>query len=242
MSIHDGMAISEISTQAQSKVQDTEYAELSAEQIADVLEEDIVFGYLHPRERLVEDDLRERFNATRHSVRQALAELESLGLIERRKNIGALVKAYSDKEVIDLYVVRDLLEVSAAQLIVFPVAIDALDALTAIQQQHDEAIDSGNLRKAFRANIAFHQALFRLTDNPTLSAAIEDFARRAHMVRFLSMTAPHFLQKAREDHWKIIHALQNQDRESLVAICRDHIVPSRDAYLEQSRRRSERLG
>ena len=38
------------------------------------LEEDIAFGYMHPRERLVEDELRARFGLKRHIVRQVLAD------------------------------------------------------------------------------------------------------------------------------------------------------------------------
>ena len=59
--------------------------------IVDTLEEDIVLGYLNPRERLTEDNLRERFSATRHMVRQALATLEKRGLADRRKNRGVTV-------------------------------------------------------------------------------------------------------------------------------------------------------
>lgn len=213
--------------------------EIPVDQIVDLLEEDIVFGYLHPRERLIEDDLCSRFNTTRHMVRQALNELENTGLIERRRNVGAFVRAYTEKEVIDLYVVRDTLEASAAQRIVFPVSAERLQRLIDIQGQHDRAAESDDLRAAFRANIAFHQVLFALTDNPILSGAIDDFARRAHVVRFLSMADARFLQKARDDHWKIIHALQEQDRDSLVTMCRSHLVPSRDAYLEQNRRRNQ---
>lgn len=211
--------------------------ELNAKDIAERLEEEIVFGYLHARERLIEDELCARFHVTRHVVRQALTELQAMGLIERRRNIGAFVKFLTDKEVMDLYVVRDVLEVSAARQIDFPVSKSRLDALTDIQRRHDHAAESGDLRAAFHANIVFHQALFALTDNPVLAGAIEDFARRTHAIRFLSMTDPHFLQKARNDHWKMINALQNEDRDSLISLCRDHLLPSRDAYLAQSRRR-----
>jgi DNA-binding GntR family transcriptional regulator len=34
----------------------------------ETLEEDIAFGYMHPRERLVEDELRARFGLKRHVV------------------------------------------------------------------------------------------------------------------------------------------------------------------------------
>jgi DNA-binding GntR family transcriptional regulator len=82
--------------------------------IVNQLEEDIVFGRLHPCQRVIEDDLITRFAAKRHVVRQALADLERMGLIERIPNRGALVRAYGPDEVKQLYVVRDLLETQAA--------------------------------------------------------------------------------------------------------------------------------
>jgi DNA-binding GntR family transcriptional regulator len=36
----------------------------------------------------------------------------------------------------------------------------------------------------------------------------------------------------------MIEALRAGDRESLIKLCRDHLVPSRDAYLEAHHRRS----
>lgn len=205
-------------------------------QVVEALEEDIVFGYLHPRERLVEDDLRARFNLKRHVVRQVLQELEQMGLIERKKNIGALVKSYTVKEVIDLYSVREILETSCARQIPLPVPQDKLDELIAIQRLHDAAAAEADLRSAFRANIAFHKALFALSDNAMLTEMIELAAQRAHSIRSLSMIFPHFLEKARKDHWAMIEALRVGDQERLVALCIDHLIPSRDAYIEQHRR------
>jgi DNA-binding GntR family transcriptional regulator len=45
------------------------------------LEEDIVLGRLHPRERLIEDELMRRFAAKRHVVRRALADLQQMGIV-----------------------------------------------------------------------------------------------------------------------------------------------------------------
>jgi len=211
-------------------------------QAIETLEEDIVFGYLHPRERLVEDDLRERFGLKRHVVRQVLVELEQMGLIERKKNIGALVKSYTVKEVADLYVTREILETSCARQIPLPVPEEKLEELTAVQRLHDKAVAESDLRTAFRANIAFHKTLFALSDNTVLTEMIELAAQRAHTIRSLSMVYPHFLEKARQEHWAMIDALRACDRERLVALCRDHLIPSRDAYLEQQMRRAGRPG
>lgn len=202
----------------------------------ETLEEDIAFGYMHPRERLVEDELRARFGLKRHIVRQVLAELEQMGLVERKKNIGALVKSYSVKEVIDLYAVRDILEISCARSIALPVAPEKLAELDAIQQRHDDAVRDSNLHVAFRMNIAFHKAFFALSDNAALTEMIELAAQRAHVIRSLSMVVPQYLEKARRDHREMIDALRQCDQERLVALCRDHLLPSRNAYIEQQQR------
>jgi DNA-binding GntR family transcriptional regulator len=207
-------------------------------QVVETLEEDIVFGYLYPRERLVEDDLRARFNLKRHVVRQVLLELEQMGLVERKKNIGALVKSYTVKEVIDLYLVRDILETNCVRQIAMPVAPEKLDELVVIQQRHDAAVTESNLRGAFRANIAFHKALFALSGNPALTEMIDLAAQRAHTIRSLSMTYPPLLEKVRRDHWQMLEALREGNQDRLAALCRDHLLPSRDAYIEQYRRRA----
>src|SRR5277367_5929443 len=76
----------------------------SLRMVVSKLEEDVILGRLHPRERLVEDDLMARLGAKRHVVRQALAELERMGVVERIPNRGARVRAYDTKEVQQLYV------------------------------------------------------------------------------------------------------------------------------------------
>lgn len=213
--------------------------ELQVQKVVAILEADIVFGYLLPREHLVEDSLRERFGLKRHVVRQILIELEKMGLVERKKNIGALVKSYTIKEVLDLYNVREILEANCARQIPMPVPSDRLDELVAIQQQHDAAVASGDPRVAFRVNIAFHKALFALSDNLMLTELIADAAQRAHIVRSLTFTVPDYLEKARKDHWGMIEALRQQDSERLVALCHEHLQPSLNAYIDKYRLREQ---
>lgn len=197
------------------------------------LEEDIVFGRLLPRERLLEHDLLARFGLKRHVVRQVLLELEHMGLVERKKNIGALVKSYTIKEVIDLYAVREIIETNCVRRIAMPVPTEKLDQLIAIQKQHDIAAANSDPHVAFRVNITFHKALFALSDNPMLTDLISEAAQRAHIIRSLTLTTPHYLEKARQDHWNMIDALKNGDHERLATLCREHLIPSRDAYIQQ---------
>ncbi|WP_454737840.1 GntR family transcriptional regulator [Cupriavidus necator] len=203
----------------------------------DTLEEDIVFGRLHPRERLTEDDLIARFSLKRHVVRQVLAGLEAIGVVERKRNVGAVVRAFSAREVLELYALREVLECHAASLIAVPVPAARLAPLVAVQKQHDAAVAAGDARAVFRINQAFHRELFALADNAVLQQAIADYARRTHPIRFGTLAAAAYRERARQEHWAMIEALKRGDRDALVALCRRHLLPSRDAYLaaEQAR-------
>ena len=206
--------------------------------VADQLEEEIVLGLLHPRERLVEDDLCERFNLKRHVARQVLGEVERRGLIERRRHVGALVKSFTASEVTQLYALRELLETDAASRIVFPVDAAKLAELETLQAQHDAAAQAGDLRRVFRVNMAFHRAFFALSGNQVLVDAIHEYERRTHAIRSVSIVFPVYLEKARAEHHQMIDALRRGDRGDLIALCRAHLVPSRDAYLNAYHQRS----
>src|SRR5471032_1144379 len=84
-------------------------AQMEVGEIANAMRNDIIFGRLAPGTRLVEDNLMQRFSATRHFIRQALLELERLGIAVRERNKGVSVPMLSPREVTQIYEVRELL-------------------------------------------------------------------------------------------------------------------------------------
>jgi DNA-binding GntR family transcriptional regulator len=202
------------------------------EQVTALVEEDIVFGKLHPRERLVEEELMDRFSIKRHVARDLLMNLEKMGLVERRKNIGAFVRSFSPEEVRELYELRILLENQAIGLIQFPVNQQEIDTLTQLQEAHDQAVLAEDPRKVFRINHAFHEALYGICKNKVLIQAINEYARQTHSVRFVSLIDSSYREKSRLEHWAMIKSLESGNREELLKLTAAHLTPSRDAYLK----------
>jgi len=200
-----------------------------------VLEEDIVLGSLHPRERLIEDDLIRRFGFKRHVAREVLAELARRGLVERRKNVGCEVRAFSPQEVAELYQLRELLEAEAARILPCPLPAAALRQLIDIQREHDRAVADADPRAVFHTNQRFHETLFGFCQNGVLQKAIHEYARQTHAIRFSSLVDASYRERARQEHWAIIEALREARRDDLVRLCRAHLAPSRDAYLAVNR-------
>lgn len=206
-------------------------AEDVARRITRLLEEEIVFGQLQPRQRLVEDEIAERFDVKRYLARQAIIELERLGLVERIRNRGAVVRLYSPREVNDIHLVREMLESKAAALIPFPLDAAAIAQLHTLQLRHNEGIVEGDKRKVFHANIDFHRELFRHCGNDALIEAIEIFAQKSHAYRSIFTSDLESLQWAADEHKAMVDACRSQDRDLLVNTCRKHLTPAKDRYI-----------
>ncbi|WP_395065137.1 GntR family transcriptional regulator [Paraburkholderia silvatlantica] len=200
-------------------------------EIVEALEEQIVLGWLLPRERLVEDKLAAEFDCKKHVVREVIFELERMGLVEHVPNKGATVRVLSPLEVQQIYSVREALEVLAAEQIPLPGSPDFVEALTRIQQAHAHAVDAKDYRAAFHANMEFHNRLFSACGNPYLAEMIRNSAQKVHGARFYTSASDTHLSRARDEHAAMVVAISNGDREALVELCRKHLGPSLDTYL-----------
>ncbi|OYU86875.1 MAG: GntR family transcriptional regulator [Bradyrhizobiaceae bacterium PARB1] len=205
---------------------------------AAALEEEIVLGWLMPRERLVEEELATRHDVKRHVIREALAELERVGLVERIPNKGAVVRVLDPAEVTQIYLVREALETLAAEHIPLPVGPQVLADLEAVQAHHTDAVARSDARAAFRANMRFHEVLFGACGNPHLVELVQTMAQKVHGARSMTAASPEHLAKSRDEHLAMIDALRANDRNRLVDLCRRHIGPSRDTYVAAVRRRA----
>jgi DNA-binding GntR family transcriptional regulator len=210
--------------------------------IATSLEEDIVLGRRHPRERLVEQDLCDRFHTHRGDVRLALFELEKKGIVQRIPNRGAVVRDLTPKEVMEIYAVREELEVMAARILPFPVAASDLATLHELQKKHSAAIDNDDMLTVFYTNLHFHQTLFGLCENPCLIETIKQLEQKVYGIRFYANGFPEALDRARRDHVDMVKALRASCRNDLIELTRRHLIPSPQAYIRAYERRFGNTG
>jgi DNA-binding GntR family transcriptional regulator len=208
-----------------------------ADKIATRLEEDIVLGRRHPRERLVEQDLCDRFKTHRADVRLALFELEKKGIVQRIPNRGAIVRDLTPEEVMEIYAVREELEVMAARILPFPIAEAELTKLDQLQRQHSAAIDDEDMLTVFYTNLYFHQTLFGLCGNACLIETIRLLEQKVYGIRFYANAFPQALDQARRDHLEMVKALRTARRDDLIALTRSHLKPSPQAYIRAYERR-----
>src|SRR6476646_8847937 len=87
-----------------------------ADDIARVLEDEIVGGGIAPGTVMRQEQLSERFEVSRTPVREALRRLAALGLVSFEPNRGVRVRSISPAELREAYLVRAELESLATEV------------------------------------------------------------------------------------------------------------------------------
>jgi len=194
------------------------------------LEEDILFGRVGPATRLVEDELIERFRTKRYVVREAMRELEKLGIVSRSPNKGASVRSFTKEEMEDIYEVREILAREAAQRIRFPVDSALFAQLQAIHAEYSVNVQRNDFLAINQLNNEFHSLLFSACGNSHLSQLIDHYAWLTQAFRAISIFNAELLRRAQAEHQAMIEALRGGDSEALVRLCVQHMIPAKDAF------------
>src|SRR5262245_54607683 len=133
----------------------------------------ILEGNYLPGERLVEATLCERFGASRFTIRAALADLASDGLVEVRRNKGAHVRKISLDEAIEITEVRMVLEglvAARAATLVSDEQASELDELVLLMRR---AVSAGEFRRYSDLNRRLHRLIQTIAHNRTADRLIE---------------------------------------------------------------------
>ena len=139
---------------------------------------DLADGAYHPRERLVEADLVERYATTRAAVREALIQLTSEGLVERSPNRGARVRGMTLGEAIEIAEVRRALESLCAGMAAERGTPAERQELLAISRALRAAASEDDVEAYLNANARFHALLQAMARHATAQQILEQFGHR----------------------------------------------------------------
>ena len=205
-------------------------ADSLSDSIAQSIEEDIIFGRLKPGEKLPEEELSERFVASRHQVREALANLQLIGIVIKERNRGVSVRRFSTEEVLQMYEVREMLQRQAALMIQLPVPKHVIDRLYLIHTEYENAILRCDYRAIHETNDRFHMEFFRLCGNDFLWQLIKQYMDLSYTIRANAFNLEH-QRLAHQEHAVLIGLLGTRNSWALAQLSVDHIQYSKEQYL-----------
>jgi Transcriptional regulators len=179
-------------------------------QIRQVLEQRILDGTLPPGTRLVELDIAREFQTSQAPVREALEGLKSSRLAEGTRYRGTFVRAISEQEMEEAYIVRGTLEQLAAELAAPNLKGDVRE-IRSIFHQLQQAAQAHDITGYATFNHQFHRAIVAASGNQLLLETWQTLQFEARVRIQLSQRAkPNLIARAAE-HKPILDALASGD-------------------------------
>ena len=201
------------------------------DRLAATLQARVLNGEIETGTRLRQEALAREFGVSRTPIREALRQLQAIGIAELEPNRGAIVRAPTARELREAYEVRAELEGLAAKLAATHISDDELARLRDAQELFQRSItrlierrrsrrrqepDWGDDSEWVRANDLFHQAIQEAAGNAQLLRTIADLHRS--FPRALTWSAlresSQLLDENVRQHDAIVDAIERGDGES----------------------------
>ena len=176
-------------------------------------------GTLPPGVRLTETDLAARFGVSRTPIRQAIAKLEAEGLLTHEPRRGLSVTRPDHGQMVELYVMREILEGAAARLAAQHASeteIAAMEELVA----GEPAIFADAPRLA-AVNQRLHGLLYLAAHNRYLLRSLEQLSATMALLPSL-LTLGGRAEQAHAEHLALLAALHARDGEAAAEAAKRH--------------------
>jgi DNA-binding GntR family transcriptional regulator len=201
-------------------------------QAVEVLRTAILTLNLAEGERLVERELIERLGVSRTTVREALRELESEGLVEVIPQRGAVVATISPTDASDLYDARVAIEALIVRRFVER-ADDACveDVHEAVEAYAAVADDDHDIPEMLAAKDEFYAALDRGAHAPALSHLLMSLQARVRVLRARSLGQPGRPAASAQELRALVRTIRDRDADRAAELCSSHVQTAAESGL-----------
>jgi DNA-binding GntR family transcriptional regulator len=200
-------------------------------QIIASLRSAIETGLLQPGERLVERDLCEQLGVSRTSLREALRELQALGVLSPTDSRGLAVATLAAGEAANVYAIRAVLEALVAGQFVAQASDEEVDQLSGLGETLKKAYASGSVERIIRAKRAFYDCICSGARNATAFDIINRLTLRTSSLRSRSVARKDRQAQSIREIDVILAAIEKRDGEAAKAAAAHHVENSAQSAL-----------
>lgn len=201
-----------------------------AEEIRQILAEDIVRGQLPPGISLDESEIARRFGVSRTPVREAIRQLEAEGLAHARPRRGAVVAVVTRKRLDEMFLVMLELEALCAREAARNMTADERAALEALQAKGGPVAASDDQAAYYLHNLTFHDAIYAGAHNAYLAETTLAVRKRLAPFRRAQFAGENRVALSHLEHGTVLAAILQNNAEAAAATMRAHIQVVRAAY------------
>ena len=195
----------------------------------------IMNGDIVPGQRLVEAELADDLRLTRASVRAALLDLATEGLVERIRNRGARVRVVPLEEAVAITECRMVLEGLCAAKAAGRASDAQIEQLAAVGARMGRAVAEAEPLKYSALNRELHLLVHEIAGQEVAAGLLRRLNAQIVRYQFRLSLRPGRVQVSLPEHLAIIEAIAARDAAAAEAAARRHLLSVIDALHQADR-------
>jgi DNA-binding GntR family transcriptional regulator len=192
----------------------------------------ILNGEINPGGKIKEGEIAEALGISRTPVREAINRLQKEGFIEIFPQRGAFVVQFSEKDVFELFLIRESLEGLAASMAAEKINEGSLVKLESCVQGFEEPFTAKDIQRYAREDLKFHQTIVMFSEARRLISLISTLHDHIRIFRLTPRGVSARMKSSLEEHKGIIEAVRARDPKEAEQRMRQHIRNVRNGVME----------
>lgn len=197
---------------------------LLSDRIRNALTDEIAEGVLAAGTALDEQQLADRFGASRTPVREALRQLSVSGLVEIRPRRGVFVMSMTPEMVMDMFEAMAEIEAVCVRLATYRMSPLERSHLLRLHQDSTAMVQAGDVDAYDAFNRDFHEALYRATHNSILAEQALALRTRLNAFRRTQLRHGDRIVQSRNEHDGVMAAIAEGDGDTAARRMRAHML------------------
>lgn len=197
------------------------------------LESAIINGEYKAGDTLNEIKLSQTLGVSRTPVREALMQLELEGLVEATQNKGAVVIGISEKDIEDIYAIRERIEGFATALATKNITQDELMALEKIVELQEFYLLKSDTEQLWRLDTDFHKIIYDASRNRSLRSMLTSFHNHIQRGRGITLKVEGRAEKSVKEHKEILNAIKSGDMQLAERLTTEHVTNAGNTFEER---------
>jgi len=193
-----------------------------SQNVFDHIKDAIFKGKLQPGEPLKELQLAREFQLSQATIREALIQLEKIGLVVRIPHKGTSIIKLSEKEISEHLMVRFHLEELSLLLAAQNMTEDDYDKLKKLAAEIGNAVDNKSFFQLIKADLSFHRYIWEKSNNQVLYNMLDQIT--VPLFAYLSLEhhrMDHDISRTVMSHEKFISVLKSKSVNKIQKLIRE---------------------
>ncbi len=201
-------------------------------QVYSIIKKSIVSGHYKPNHWLQEVELSKELGVSRSPIREALKQLSADGLVNEIPNKGTFVREFTEKEVLEVYEIRELLESYAIMHLPKELTKEQKDKMETYKAGFKKYYEENDLEEYIIVDSKFHRYIIECTDNSILMELYRRVRNMNMLFRIYSLSTKERFDESLDEHSGIVDNIIKGNYKDAAAINAKHLTSAKETAMQ----------